>query len=132
MRRGVTLLEVILSLGVLTTSLAVLGELVRLGTRNAAAARDLTQAQMLCESKLNEILSAVSPLESVQGQTFAYDPDWTCTVEVQAGPQEGLLAVRVTVTELVTHSRPIEYSLVRWVRDPDYSPPTAVDSGTGG
>src|SRR5687767_7391349 len=54
-RAAFSLLEVILALTILVGAIVVLGELVRLGTMTAAGARDLTQAQLLCESKMSEI-----------------------------------------------------------------------------
>ena len=54
-RGGFSLLEVILALAILIGILAVLSELVGLGVRNARVARAMTQAQLLCESKLAEI-----------------------------------------------------------------------------
>ncbi len=56
-----SLLEVVLALAILVGAIAVTGELVRLGTLSAASARDLTQAQLICESKLAEITSGITP-----------------------------------------------------------------------
>jgi general secretion pathway protein I len=62
---GFSLLEVILALAILTGAVAVLGEIVRLGIRNAQVARDTTQAQLLCESKLAEITAGIIPSDPV-------------------------------------------------------------------
>jgi prepilin-type N-terminal cleavage/methylation domain-containing protein len=57
---GLSLLEVILAIAILGGCIAVIGELVRLGARQAEEARELTTAQLLCESKLEEIAAGVS------------------------------------------------------------------------
>ena len=62
-RGGFSLLEVILALAILVAALAVLGELVRSGVRNAQMARDLSRAQVLCESKLGEVFAGAIPAE---------------------------------------------------------------------
>lgn len=124
-RRGFTLLEVMLALAILATSLAVLGELARLGLRNAKIARDTTQAQLLCESKLAEVIAGIEPMESVSDaslETIVGDglSAWLYSVDVQQGSQEGVLAVRVTVREdLPEEQRPVQFSLLRWTVDPE-------------
>jgi len=140
-RRGFSLLEVILALAILGGAIAVLGELSRLGMRNAQYARDVTQAQLLCESKLAEITAGLSPLESEQGTPFetadeTAASDWLYSVDVTPIDEDGLLEVRVTVTQdLPTEKRPVEFSLVRWMVDPEIesSEETATtESGSGG
>jgi hypothetical protein len=116
---------VILAFATLGISIAVLGELIRIGTRNAEYARDMTQAQLLCESKLNEILSGIElpanvlerPLDVGMGTR---DTDWTYSVAVQTTSLVGVLSVTVTVSKkMPENERPLATSLVRWVRDPD-------------
>ena len=122
---GFSLLEVVLALAILTGAIAVLGEVVRTGVRNAQIARDQTQAQLLCESKLAEITAGIIPAESVQGAMFETNPvddgeiPWLYSIELGAIDQEGLVAVRVTVAQdLRPELRPVEFSLTRWMVDP--------------
>ena len=104
---GLTLLEVILALAILAGSLAVLGELARQGMHNAESARAATEAQLLCESKLAEIAAGITPPESVTNASWQIATDaevptndkWLYSVEVDSTDTEGLLAVRVTVTQ---------------------------------
>ena len=124
LRRGFSLLEVILALAILAGAVAVLGELARLGIRNARAARYTTQAQLLCESKLAEITAGITMPEPVQGAPCENvvdpaDPRWLYTIEVQPVDEQGLVAVRVSVKQdLPPENRPIGCSLVRWIVDP--------------
>jgi len=126
-RRAFSLLEVILALTILGVSLAVLGEMTRWGLRNAEYARDMTQAQLLCESKMSEIVAGMVLPEPVTGAPFAaedlIDPDdpvgWVYSIELAETDQPGLVAVAVTVSQnLPPERKPARCSLVRWVPDP--------------
>ena len=64
-RTGLSLLEVMLALAILGGALAAIGELMRIGARNAEKARDLTTAQMICESTMAEIQLGFIAMQSV-------------------------------------------------------------------
>ena len=140
-RRGFTLLEVILALAILAGALAVLGEVSRLALRNAAAARDLARAQMLAESKLAEIASGITSPDPIDGATFdttlesldPSEPAWLYSISRDSTDEEGLISVRVTVTrDLPPGQNPVKFSLVRWLPDPNYTPPGQnSDQNTG-
>ncbi len=127
--RGFSLLEVILALAILTGSIAVLGEAVRMGMRNARVARDSTKAQLLCESKMSELISGFTPAMPVSGAAFesintgtetaANDTDlWTYSIDTESLSEDGLIAVTVTVTQdLPADQRPVGFKLVRWMID---------------
>jgi type II secretory pathway pseudopilin PulG len=124
-RGGFSLLEAILALAILTTSIAVLGELVRIGAEHAALARDLTQAQFLCESKISEIATgalgaAVTVNDSPLDATLAGgSTDWVYSVNVGSLDLPGLVAVQVTVRKNeAPRKRPAAYTLTRWMKDP--------------
>lgn len=120
---GFSLLEVILALAILCGAIATLGELSRLGMRSAERARDMTQAQLLCESKLAEITAGLTPAESEQDVPLETTDDeteteWLYSVEVTPLDDEGLMEVRVTVAkDLPPEKRPVEFPLVRWMVD---------------
>lgn len=119
-RAGLTLLEVILALAILAAAMATLGELMGIGTRSAAEARDLTTAQLLCESKMSELTARIIPLESIQRAQFEYNTDWLYSVTVQSTEEQHLFAVRVVVQQNVDpRKRPVSFALDRWVIDPD-------------
>jgi hypothetical protein len=116
-------LEVILALAILAGALVVLGELARQGLHYAERARDVTQAQMLCESKLAELCSSTT---APTAGTMALEGDaalvqnYQCSVEVKSLSQMGLLAVRVTVSKTASDQLrpPVEVALTRWMVDP--------------
>ena len=64
-RAGFSLLEVILAMAILAGAIAVLGEAGRLALRNAGYARDMAQAQLLCESKMAEIVTGIATTRSL-------------------------------------------------------------------
>ena len=131
--RGLSLLEVILAVAILGGCLAVTGEMVRMGVRHAEEARELTRAQLLCESKIEEIAAGVTPAESVATVPFETDPDWTYTVDVSSLDQQ-LTQVRVTVQAVESNRlQPIVFSLSRWILNPaSASGDTSTPSTTGG
>jgi hypothetical protein len=118
-------MEVILALAILTAAIAVLGEVARHTARNATADRVLTRAEMLCESKMAEIVAGLTAPVPAQ-DTLADDdqepgdPGWQYSVEVDPVDSQGLVAVRVTVRQGLPEERhPLEFSLVRWMTTPD-------------
>jgi len=129
--RGFSLLEVILALAILTGAIAVIGELVRIGTRNAEAARDLTRAQLLCESQLAEIASGLATAEAVTMSPCPDDQDWLYSVAVESTAETGIVAVRVTFTRnLPNQQQPLEFSMVQWMPDPATA--TSTDASSEG
>jgi len=128
---GFSLLEVVLALAILAGAIAMLGEVARSGMQNARIARDLTAAQLLCESTLAEITAGATLPEPVYGVPYETvtdpaEPDWLYSIEVEPIDEEGLAAVRVTVTkDLPPEMHPVEFSLVRWIVDP------GVETSTG-
>jgi general secretion pathway protein I len=139
-----SILEVILALAILTGAMAVLGELGRLGFRNARAAQDISKAQLLCESKMAEYTSGLittpqslsnTPFETIDQDSDSTNAAWMYSVELETIDSDGLISVRVTVTQnLPSSQRPTTFSLTRWMLDEssmtttDSSDTSATDS----
>jgi prepilin-type N-terminal cleavage/methylation domain-containing protein len=120
-RRGLSLLEVILAIAILGGALATIGELIRIGARNAAISRDLTTAQLYCESKMNEAAAGVIDLENLETETLDEEGDWMCVITTEALDQQQLIAVNVTVGQNPDeYARPVSFSMTRWIIDPAY------------
>jgi len=120
-RRGLSLLEVILAIAILGGALATIGELIRIGARNAAIARDLTTAQLYCESRMNEAAAGVLDLENLQTEALDEDGEWMCSITSESLDQPQLMSVTVTVTQNPDqYSRPVSFSMTRWIIDPAY------------
>jgi hypothetical protein len=132
-RNAFSLLEVILALALLVGAIAVSGELIRLGTLSAAAARDLTQAQLICESKMAEITSGIVLAEAISTAQYELDPEWIYSVELAASDIPGLVLLRVTVAQnLLPEQRPAEFSLTRLIQDPgvELVPAESINTGS--
>ena len=122
-RRGLSLLEVLLSIAILGLSLTAIGGLVKLGYQSAIDAKLQTEAYVICDAKMAEVVAGVLPLESASGQTVDENPDWMYSVEVGNADRVGLFHVRVTVEQAPNiTSNPVAYSIDRFVPDPDYNP----------
>lgn len=118
-RRGFTLLEVLLALAILVGSLATIGELTRMGLQNAHRAAASATAQLLCESKLAEITSGITAPTSAPPTPLDDTGLWQYSVAVEPTADASLLVVRVTVSEnLPPQQSPVEFTLVRWMLDP--------------
>ncbi|HUT11977.1 MAG TPA: prepilin-type N-terminal cleavage/methylation domain-containing protein [Thermoguttaceae bacterium] len=123
-RGGFSLLEVILALAIFAGVLAALGEVSRIGMRNAEIARDLTKAQLLCESKMAEITSGYAestpvdnqPLETADAFIRGEIP-WVYSIQQEpCAEEEGLIVVRVIVKQdLPPEKRPVTFVLDRWL-----------------
>lgn len=123
MRRGLSLMEVVLALSILGISLAMIGELVRIGSRAGEAARDDMESQLICESLINEIAAGTQLPEMVIDQPVDELGEWLYSVETQPVDAASLIAIRVSVRRadaiLPTNRVVIPYSLTRWVMDPE-------------
>jgi type II secretion system protein I len=121
--RGFSLLEIILALAILAGALAALGEVMRLADQNAALARDETQAEVLANSVMAELLCGARPMSAVNNAAFdiAAEPPWTYSVAIDATKYQELVSVRVNVAQqLPPELQPAQCTLVRWLLNPDF------------
>jgi prepilin-type N-terminal cleavage/methylation domain-containing protein len=122
-RKGFSLLEVLLATSILLGCLVVLSELAAIGRIHASVAQDGGTAVRICQSKMNEILAGLAPVTPVRAEPIDDPPGWWYSVEVEQVRQPGVVALRVTVgQDEDPEGRTIDYSLVRWIRDPKWSP----------
>lgn len=119
-RRGFSLLEVILSLAIFTLGLVAIGELMRLGLRNATIARDGTRAQIIAESLLNELASQSREVTPVADQASEVDPEFQFSIQVAPVDLTGLLSVTVFVRRANSTNVNDGFSVTRWITDPQY------------
>lgn len=120
-RQGLSLLEVILAIAILGGALAVIGELVRLGSLAAGRAENLSKAQLIADTRMAELSAGALPLQSVSEAPCDEDPDWIYSVNVGEAGRIGLLNVEVVVQQEPTkYVRPLSIKLTRWIADPDF------------
>jgi hypothetical protein len=119
-------MEILMATSILLGSLIVLGQLAAVGRMHAEDAEGLTAAQLVCQTKLNEILAGLEPLRSVENEPVADAPGWVYSVEIESVDRLGLASLRVAVSEEVAEledaaedRRRERFALTRWVRSPD-------------
>lgn len=123
-RAGFTLLEVILAIAILLTSLAAIGQLVHNSFRNASRVRDLTRAQLIAESIMAQLNAGALSLDTVAEAPVediddTVEPGWLYSVDVIPLELDGLLSVEVTVTQDASLvAQPVRFTLTQWMLDP--------------
>jgi len=129
-------MEVILATAILLACLIVLGQMAFVGTKNAQDAADMTTAQLICRTKLNEILVGAAPVAAVETQPVADVPGWAYSVEVESLDRFGLVSLRVTALpdpgELELDFVPpagTQFTLTRWMRDANSADGDAAGAG---
>jgi len=129
-RRGLSLLEVLVSvaifLGALTAILFALG----VGQRSELSARLQSEAVLRCEAVMAEFVSGVREADGSDGNPFEDDDtgNWTWTAQVESGPGADLLQVTVIVEHRPGGSEPnAAFSLVRYMRDPQLFLDAAIE-----
>jgi prepilin-type N-terminal cleavage/methylation domain-containing protein len=113
-----TLIEIILALVILGGALAVLGEVIQRAGKNAGDARAETQAQILAESVLDEILAGSIDASQASRQPLEVDDSvkWLYSVAVGDTEYEGVIPMEVTVEQdLEARLEPVKYRLMRWI-----------------
>ncbi len=121
--KGLSLLEVLLSIAILGASMVVIGNMFFLGARSAMRARLRSDANILCDAKMAELAAGFLDLASTSGQAIAENPEWTYSVDIQPSAQRGLLVATVTVEQADANVPvPVSLSVVRFLPDPDYEP----------
>lgn len=120
-RRGLSLIEVLLAIALLGSSMAIIYQLIGIGYRSAMETQLYTDAAVLVDSKMAEVAAGVLPLENSSQMQIEEAPDWLYTVDVGESEQAGLLVVTVTV-ERADGANPVQVSVVRFMPDPDYDP----------
>ncbi|MEZ6048508.1 MAG: prepilin-type N-terminal cleavage/methylation domain-containing protein [Planctomycetaceae bacterium] len=126
-RAGFSLMEVLIASAILIGSLVVLDQLSTLGRISANSAETMVTAQLLCEQKLNLMLSGMESIEPTEDTAWEDDENWHYAVDLE--PLDNLplnkLTVRVWQDEEL-FLQPQEYELVRWV-----NPAPAASSSEG-
>jgi hypothetical protein len=143
-RKAMSLLEVLTALAIFMLSVVVISQMVNLSSRMAIESRRLTQAALLCETKIGELVSGLLPLENTPPQPipeadehWTYEvvcepQDWT-TVSIDGGNVPGLCVVHVTVVWQTTQGTDrMEYTLSRVILDPRLKVPAAQQTTSSG
>ncbi len=149
-RSGLSLLEVVLALAILAFATAYLAQSMQLATQNALQAQRLSQAELVAESVMNQVIAGVIPAQPVTWtQYFAGNGNSEWMYQLQQVPTEieNMLGIQVAVQKIDPSKGLVqtEYDLYvnRWIIDPALgldTPPeeeeatdeTSADSSSGG
>src|SRR5262249_17088977 len=96
-RRGLTLLEVIISLAIFLFSLTAISHLLSISSQQVQEASFRSQAGQRCQSKLAEVIAGVQSMSSSGWSSFSDDPDWQWQVNCTEGNIKNLWTVQVGV-----------------------------------
>jgi general secretion pathway protein I len=138
-RVGLSLLEVVLALSILGIAVGILSTIMQQSADNGLRARRMTQAQMVCESKMAEAMAGALQLQSTQWTPVASvdGTSWYYSLEVIPAEQPNMIGVVIQVNDdlaMTESQRPLA-RLVQWIIDPnlglDTKPETTTDSATG-
>lgn len=142
-----SLLEVLAALAIFIFTAYALTQMVDNASRAATRARRLAKAQLLAETKMDEVVAGALPLssgggtipEEVEGWSYnvSVSPEsWSSVQDSSTGTTiTGLNSVVVTINFSVPGAEPIEYSLSRIILDPQLrqpAPPPTTSTTTGG
>ena len=122
-RKGLSLLEVILSIAILGGAMTVIGYIYFIGYRSAVQVRIRSEANILADSVMAELAAGVIDASSSGDVPIQGSPGWTYSVAVEQSLQPGLLMATVQVQNTQQSNRfATGVSIVRFVPDPDYEP----------
>lgn len=117
-RRGMTLLEVLVALGIFLMAMVGIMKLVTMSGDQARQVQLQTQAAQLCQSKLAEVVAGVVPLSGQSDVPFDEDPDWLWSLDASQGAVSGLWNLTVKVSRQQPDGSRVECSLERMLLDP--------------
>lgn len=135
-RRGLSLLEVVISIAILAISVALLAQIIQFATDNAIDSKEELQASLICESKLSEMALNTMPMQStgwlmVTDQAFA-SQQWFYRIDAIKTNQPDIFSVTVHVGGVASSQnleRP-KASLTRWYINPSLNMDVPADQST--
>ncbi|MGL6193225.1 MAG: hypothetical protein ACRC2T_00215 [Thermoguttaceae bacterium] len=134
-RSALTLLEIIISIVIIGGVVTILTDVARSGLKSARLARELTQAELICNSLMGMVKAGIIPLDPDYDVPLPDDyPDsnvidtngrrtslWLYSLDVYSTSTEGLVEVSITVRQdKPLDQKPVTCQMVRWMIDPTY------------
>lgn len=116
---GMTLLEVVIALALFFAAMSAISEILRMGSESAIKAQLRAEASLLGESKLNELVAGILPLQAATQQAFEGSPQWTWTLTVEDDLDVTIKRLQLTVNHLTAAGQSDhEVKFARLLRDP--------------
>lgn len=99
-RAGFSLLEVIIATAILAASGVMLMSMFSTGDRHARRAEERAIAQMLCHSKLEELLADPDQILPIEADTFLQYPGWVYSVALEPTGIDNFVRLTVAVSHI--------------------------------
>lgn len=103
---GFTLLEILVVLTILLTGLAVLSTLLGSAMKQAVEAEEKTSIQMICQNRMNQILSGEATAVVDDPETIEGFETWTMTVHLDDAPLPQLTRIRIVAQKYEQRREP--------------------------
>ena len=119
-RRGMTLLEVVIALAMFFAAMSAISQILKMGSDSAIRAQIQAEGTLLGESKLNEVIAGIVPLQAATDQPFEDAPQWSWSLSVEDDTDVAIKRLMLTVAHRRadgTSDRQIKFA--RMLRDPD-------------
>jgi general secretion pathway protein I len=119
-RGGITLYEVVIAIAIFAGAVAALSEALTTATRAALQSRMQSQAVLLCETKMAEVVAGATPATSSGEVPFtdAGLEGWTWNVNVAPAAHAGINQVEITVNNRqAANSVDASFTMTRLLRD---------------
>lgn len=116
-RRGMSLLEVLLSLTIFLLAIVAIGRLVDMGTDNALDAQSQAIGTRLAQTKLAEIEAGAIPVDAMSSGIFDVEPEWQWVVDPAPTGIPNLYSVTVEVSRRF-RNRTVRVTLSQMICDP--------------
>lgn len=99
-RAGFSLLEIIIATAILAASGILLMSMFSTADRHGRRAEERVIAQMLCQSKLQELLATPDQILPIEGDVFPQYPGWIYNVSLAPTAIERFVRLTVQVTHI--------------------------------
>ena len=117
-KSGMTLLEVVIALAMFFAAMAAISQILQMGSTSAVKAAVGAEGALLGESKLNEVISGIVPLQAVSSQAFENAPQWTWTLTVEDDTDVSIKRLMLTVNHIRSDGKiDHEVKFARLMRD---------------
>ncbi|MCA9126416.1 MAG: prepilin-type N-terminal cleavage/methylation domain-containing protein [Planctomycetales bacterium] len=124
-RLGLSLLEVVLALAILGFAAAYLAQAMRLATNNAIQAQKLTEAEIVVESVMNQVIAGVIPSDPVTWTPYSTSlgqSEWMYQIQNVPTEVENMIGLQVAVRKVdptaAIASNEVDLYVNRWIIDP--------------
>ncbi len=122
-RKGFSLLEVVIATTILVAASFTLLQLLTVGHEHQVRAERRATAQTLCLTLLDEQHAGIREIKNTEREGVPQNPDWDFSIAELSTPIPGVVRVRVRVWEKDKRERReradrVAFELVRWIRKP--------------